>query len=255
MQIVLLRGLAREAGHWLNFPAQIQRAMGKNCRIHLIDFPGCGKFYQQPALRSISAMVDHARFEYQHTAAQATEPLVIIGISMGGMVALDWAQRFPGEISQLILINTSIGDQPLAWRLRWKVWPRILLALLLPQKQREALVLRSVSNCPNRYEQHLPQWLEIQKQRPITRAAVITMLRAAALFRPQPHCTTSGLVLASQNDQMVSVKASEDIAKRFGWPITLHSTAGHDLPLDDGQWTAKQIAAFINNGNYQRAGD
>lgn len=244
--IILLRGLAREAAHWLEFPERLRQTLGVGFTLHTIDFPGCGKHYQQPALRSVASMTDHARAEIISVLTSG-EPVFIVGISMGGMVALEWAQRFPQEIQGLVLINSSSGDQPVFWRLQPSALPDILFALLLPCQQREARVLRRVSNLTAKYPQHLQQWLAIQQQRPITRTTVVRMLRAAALFRPQPTCAVDGLVLASDSDRMVSVRASEDIAHRFQWPLVRHPLAGHDLPMDDPQWVANEVARFIHS--------
>ncbi len=245
MQLILLRGLAREADHWLNFPAQLQQALGDNCQIHLVDFPGCGKYFQQPALTSIAAMTDHARAAIDIAAITTrNEAVYVIGISMGGMVALDWAQRYPQELRGLVLINSSAGNQPFWWRLRPTAWPTMISALLSDSRTREARVLKIVSNNTADYAQHLEQWLSIQQQRPVTRATIVTMLRAAAQFHPQATCTVNGLVLASQHDRMVSVRASEAIAAPFGWPIHKHPSAGHDLPMDDPQWLAHHIAQW-----------
>lgn len=246
MHFILLRGLAREAAHWLDFPELLQQALGDTCQLHLVDFPGCGKYFTQPALTSVAAMTDHARNQIDVTAIGArNEPVYVLGISMGGMVALEWAQRFPQELRGLILINSSAGNQPIWWRLRPGAWPMMIRALLTNNRTREAKVLQIVSNNRVAYPQHLNQWLAIQQQRPVARATIMTMLRAAAQFRPQPTCTVPGLVLASEGDRMVSVRASEAIAQQFQWPIALHSSAGHDLPMDDPQWVANQIAQWF----------
>lgn len=242
--IILLRGLAREAAHWLTFPEQLQRALGSDYEIHCIDFPGCGKYYQQTALHSVAAMTDHARAKIV-SILDSGEPVFIIGISMGGMVALEWAQRFPQEIQGLVLINSSSGDQPIFWRVLPGALPDIFLALILPCRQREARVLRRISNLTTKYREHFQHWLAIQQQRPITRTTIINMLRAAALFRPKATCVADGVVLASDTDRLVSVRASEDIAKRFNWPLVRHPNAGHDLPMDAPDWVVDQIAGYI----------
>jgi pimeloyl-[acyl-carrier protein] methyl ester esterase len=243
---VLLRGLAREAAHWLDFPAQLQKTLGDNCQIHLVDFPGCGKYFHQNALASIAEMTDHARREIAITKMLARhEPVYVLGISMGGMVALDWAQRYPQELRGLVLINSSAGNQPLWWRLRPGAWRTMIYALLTDNNAREAQVLKIVSNNRADYAQHLNQWLSIQQQRPVTRATIVTMLRAAARFRPQPSCAVNGLVLASDGDRMVSVRASQALAQQFHWPLQQHASAGHDLPMDDPHWVEKQISQWL----------
>lgn len=250
MHVVLLRGLAREAAHWLDFPAllqtQLQTLLGDNYQLHLVDFPGCGKYFQQAALASVADMTEFARTEIAAVKPETnTESVYIIGVSMGGMVALDWAQRYPHTVRGLVLINSSAGNQPLWWRLRPAAWPAMIRALLASSQAREAGVLNIVSNNKADYTQHLNQWLSIQQQRPVTRATIITMLRAAAQFRPGSTCTPTGLVLASERDRMVSVRASEAISKQFNWPISKHPSAGHDLPMDDPHWVATQIARWL----------
>lgn len=244
MHIFLLRGLAREAAHWLEFPQLLRHTLSDDCCLHLLDFPGCGRHYQQPALASISAMTDHTRAQAETLSAIASgEPVFIIGISMGGMVALDWAQRYSHEVKGVVLINTSSGRHPIWWRLRPRIWP-LMVSLLLPYRLRENLVLHAVTNCSALFKKRLQQWLTIQQQRPVTRATIISMLRAAAQFRPQSQCSVKGLVLTSDGDRMVSSHASENLARKFAWPLVRHPSAGHDLPMDDPQWVADQVAAF-----------
>lgn len=247
MHCILLRGLAREAAHWLDFPALLHQQLGAHSQLHLVDFPGCGRYFNQAALSSVAAMTEHARKEVASATMVARhESIFVIGISMGGMVALDWAQRYPGELRGVVLINSSAGNQPFWWRLRPGAWPTMLRALLTSAHLREAQVLKMVSNNTATYAQHLSLWLNIQQQRPVTRATILTMLRAAAQFRPQPTCPVPGLVLASGADRMVANKASRALAHQFHWPLQLHPSAGHDLPMDDGRWVSAQIAHWLN---------
>ncbi len=245
--IILLRGLAREAAHWLDFPAQLQQTLGDGARLHLVDFPGCGTFFREPPLGSVAAMTDHLRRQPQIEAVIAgSDPVFVVGISMGGMVALDWAQRFPQELGGVALINSSSGNQPLWWRLRPGAWLTMVNALFSEPGKREARVLARVSNNTAGYAHHLQQWLSIQQQRPVTRATIIAMLRAAAKFRPQPSCDVDGLVLTSVADRMVSTRASEALAQQFHWPLRQHASAGHDLPMDDPEWLVTHLSVWIN---------
>jgi hypothetical protein len=36
-----------------------------------------------------------------------------------------------------------------------------------------------------------------------------------------------------------------EIARRWHCSIAIHPTAGHDLPLDAGDWVAKEILAWL----------
>jgi hypothetical protein len=35
---------------------------------------------------------------------------------------------------------------------------------------------------------------------------------------------------------MVSYQCSEYLAAKYRWPLVLHNSAGHDLPIDDPAW-------------------
>lgn len=247
MHIILLRGLAREAAHWKDFPTQLHAAIGDECEIHCVDFPGCGPYFRKRALRSISAMTDFARA--QLTEKNICERVIVIGISMGGMVALDWAQRFPAQLGGLVIINSSAGDQPISWRLQPRAWVPLLTALIMPIPLREKLVLRYVSNDRGSFKANLRGWLQIQQQRPVSRRTIITMLNAAAGFHPLEQSIKNGLVINSAGDQLVAPAASEDLARRFAWPLFTHPSAGHDIPMDDPTWLSKTIAAWLESPN------
>jgi pimeloyl-[acyl-carrier protein] methyl ester esterase len=242
MHLVLLRGLAREAGHWLEFPASLQQQLGSEWKIHLPDFPGCGRRFQQPALTNIADMTDYLRIQL---APFRDEPVYVMGISMGGMVALDWAQRFPAELAGIILLNSSAGDQPVSWRLRPRAWLLMLAALVSPVAMRESMVLRQVSNRADLYPAHLREWLRLQLLHPVSRRTLMTMLVAAARFRPLAQCNVPGLVLASEADRLVNVKASLELASRFAWPCILHPHSGHDLPLDAPDWLVTEVSHWL----------
>jgi hypothetical protein len=48
-------------------------------------------------------------------------------------------------------------------------------------------------------------------------------------------------LLAGQQDNLVNVKCSLALAKRWNCAIQVHPNAGHDLPLDDEEWVSSQI--------------
>lgn len=253
INIVLLRGLGRESAHWGDFPSALKSALDTYFRatVECIDLMGTGEFYQQAASSNLSDLTDHARLETKtrfDNISFENDALYLIGISMGAMVALDWAQR-DSNIKGVVLINSSLGQHPLFWRLRLPVWPKALLALLAPMQWRERIMLNIVSNKTHGKSNDLRHWQDIQKRHPVTRRNIIAMLLAAAHFKPSSFCHGSGLIVASKRDRLVSYQCSHAIAKRFQWPLLEHPTAGHDLPLDDGTWLIERICEWILSEN------
>jgi predicted alpha/beta hydrolase family esterase len=76
----------------------------------------------------------------------------------------------------------------------------------------------------------------------VSRANALRQLFAAARFRAcVAKPLTPTLVLASVLDHLVSVECSRALASAWQCTLSLHPSAGHDLPLDDGQWVIAKV--------------
>jgi predicted alpha/beta hydrolase family esterase len=53
------------------------------------------------------------------------------------------------------------------------------------------------------------------------------------------------LLLASAQDQLVDPRCSAALAHAWHRPLVRHTSAGHDLPLDDGAWVISQIRQWL----------
>lgn len=242
MHWILLRGLTRERSHWGEFPRLLADAFPGQ-QFHLVDLPGTGVHFNDPCPESIPEIREKVRRSVGHIP----RPYSLLALSMGGMVALDWAQQVPaGEIQNLVLINTSSGFSPPWRRMRPAAWPRI--ARLLSRRElfdREADILRLSCNRPVSL-QTIKHWYSIQRQRPVSFRTAWAQLKAAAAFRPQPQRPLpDALVLASRGDRIVHWKCSEAFEQRWQWTLKVHPSAGHDLPLDDPEWILRQLANWL----------
>ena len=263
MRLVLLRGLARESGHWGDFIDHLSQKINNNIKANGItplqiltpDCSGCGQFNQHSAFTSISATTDHIRQQIDAVNLnKQSSHTILIGLSMGGMIAMDWARRYPKEISGVVLINSSSGEQPLHWRVRPKALLIGFMSLFTSIAMRESLMLKLVSNNVLQYESNIKKWQMIQQQRPVTRRTIIKQLIAAARFSLKNNTgqdgeaemsNNPGLILCSKGDRLVAMQCSLDIAKRFDWQISIHPSAGHDLPLDDPDWVVDQLLKWL----------
>lgn len=244
---VLLRGLIREARHWEGLPEQLAVALQEPVRA--LDLPGNGALWREASPTSIDGMVDALRRQLGNSGSSG--PYRVLAISLGGMVALRWAQRFPDEVQCLVMINSSLrGIAPFYQRLRPRQYPRLLTALLrsLGHEQRERLILRMTtrlqSDLPALAQRHA-RW---QREAPVSKANMVRQLLAAArgFSPPQELPGLPALLLGSRSDEMVSWRCSEAMAERWGWPLELHPKAGHDLPLDDPDWVVERIRQWRN---------
>lgn len=253
-QIVLIRGLAREARHWGKFTDDLKAAYlenGIDARIETIDLPGCGRHSEMQATLTIDQTADFAREKFKEIlvreAEQGLKPAEhrrLVSISLGGMVAASWLARYPTDFHSGVLINSSFrGISKVYERLEWKSWWRIPFVLKnRDAKVREARILDWVSNDQTKRSEALPFWVSIQESRPVSSLNLGIQLAAAARYSAPAKIGVPLFVLSSRMDRMVNSRCSEDLAKTYGAELETHPTAGHDLPLDAGPWTADKIA-------------
>lgn len=246
---LLLRGLLREQEHWGDFPAQLQHRL-PNTHIITLDTPGNGLKYREQSPLSISKMVDALRSQYVSTRSHhSTYPLNILALSMGGMIATNWMQRFPHEISKSVLINTSLKSfNPFYHRLRPSNYLKLLNFIYQSHDDRENVILKLTTNNPHQRHNALSHWQNIAKSRPVSKLNIIRQLVAAARFKPTEQAPTQPvLLLNSLNDRVVNSVCSNNIACTWKKPLITHPTAGHDIPLDDPEWLVNILCRFSND--------
>jgi pimeloyl-ACP methyl ester carboxylesterase len=252
---VLLRGLGREAGHWGDFAAQL-RAAFPGAPVLTPDLPGCGSEQALRPATTVSGLLECVRTAVRR--ARPDGPLRLVGLSLGGMVALEWLQQHPAEIAEVVLINTSAGGVSPPWRrLRpGAVWGLVRAALTRDVPARERHVFAFTSTRTERQAEVVAWWTELARARPVHRATAARHLLAAGRFRlgrangalRLKQDIAAGrpvLVLVSQRDGMVAPACSLALAAQLGTPVRVHATAGHDLPLDDPEWVIAQIAQWL----------
>lgn len=243
---VLLRGLTREAGHWGGFTQYLAGQLNADDKVIALDLPGNGALHAGVSPASVPAMAAAGR---QGLAARGLRPpYVLVAMSLGGMVAMQWAYEFADEVAGCVLINTSLrGHSPFWKRLRPHNYARLCRLLLpgLSAFEREREVLAMTSSDPQRHAGMPERWAAIAQQRPVSRGNVLTQLAAAALFSPPPsRPQVPMLLLASAGDGLVSPSCSQRLASCWSVPVRLHPDAGHDLPLDDPDWVVQQIVGW-----------
>lgn len=93
--LLLIHGWGMHGGMW----GQVAAQLATNYRVHSIDLPGHGA--SAPCTPyDLDTLV-------QKLSAQFDEPLTVVGWSLGGQVALRWAQQHPAQVEKLVLIATT----------------------------------------------------------------------------------------------------------------------------------------------------
>jgi pimeloyl-[acyl-carrier protein] methyl ester esterase len=241
----LIRGLIREARHWANFPQEILK-LHPDAKLTTIDIPGAGDFFQEPSPLTIKKMVEQMRQSYLK-AHQVDEESILVAISLGGMISAQWMKAHPEDFNKAILINTSYGGvSPFYKRIRMTAFSHLLSVFAMKGREKEAHILKLVTNHTSIFDKTLDLWEGIQKERPVSVSNTLRQLTAAATFRIgkfKPLIPV--LILGSTEDRMVSVDCSRAIARLWNAKIEEHPTGGHDLTADDPEWVAKTIHQFV----------
>lgn len=241
---VLLRGLTRDSRHWGDFPEILRQHLG-DAEICLIDLPGNGRLNDRKSPSQVLAMAEDCRAQLHERGL--APPYFLLAMSLGAMVAVAWADRYPAEVAGCVLINTSLRPfSPFYHRLRPRNYLP-LLAMLLPGNdaaRREKTILRLTSSQPDRPKKQA-EWAAYARENPVSAGNALRQLLAAAGYRaplrqPRPPL----LVLASAGDRLVDPQCSRRLAGHWQAAFVEHPTAGHDLPLDDGAWVAGQLALW-----------
>ncbi|MCX7156721.1 MAG: alpha/beta hydrolase [Rhodocyclales bacterium] len=251
---ILLRGLTRESRHWGRFPQHLGDAFD-GARVICFDLPGNGKLNGLASPRSVEAMADYCHAELSNLGILS--PCRVLAMSLGAMVAVAWADRYPGDIGAAVLISTSLRPfSPFYRRLRPANYPR-LLRLFGPKpsdRKLEASILETTTRLVPDPAVVMEQWLQWRRENPVSPRNVLSQLLAAARYRaPRKRPVERLLLLAGARDALVDPRCSLQLAAVWEARIAVHPEAGHDLPLDDEAWVLAQIGLWLENTGAQNA--
>jgi pimeloyl-ACP methyl ester carboxylesterase len=249
---ILLRGLGREAGHWDGFP-QALRAAFPGATVLTPDLPGCGSRHREVAPASVPALAEAVRQSVDAATITPGDRVAapktwLLGLSLGAMVALEWARLHPYEIAGVVLVNGSSGRLSPFWR---RMRPAALLglarALLAPSlARREERIFAITSTRPDRADVAVAAWVALAEAHPVRAANLGRLLLAAATYRPLPGplAGPASLVVVGAGDRLAHPTCSGRLADALAAPLAVHPTAGHELPLDDPEWLVAQLVSW-----------
>ncbi|TRZ66480.1 MAG: alpha/beta hydrolase [Rhodocyclaceae bacterium] len=252
---VFLRGLTRESRHWGAFVDTFEAEV-TGAAVVAIDLPGNGSMNYLPSPTRVEDLAEWCRREL--SARGIRGPYYLLGMSLGAMVATEWAHSFSNEVRGCVLINGSLRPfSPFYQRLRPANYLEIFKLALLGGSagESESMILRMTTRRRDTVLL-LPAWIAWRRERPVTRLNALRQLLAASRYRAPANAPAAPtLVLASTADALVDVKCSREIASRWMTHYAEHPEAGHDLTLDDGAWVARQVCIWLTQSASLRSAD
>lgn len=211
--LVLLHGFAMHGGLF----APILPALARRHRVHVVDLPGHG---HSPAiepfdLASLAAAIDAA-------IDPAEDRLIVLGWSLGGQVAIQWARTARARVARLVLVGTtpSFVERP--------AWPHAITTETLARFRDELRVA---------YRLTLQRFLALQVHGSEEGRATLAKLRARLFERGEPppaalaaalgllaatdlratlaEVRVSALVVGGTRDALVPIEATRELAMRL----------------------------------------
>jgi 3-oxoadipate enol-lactonase len=187
-----------------------------------------------------AALMDRVGFATAH----------IIGVSMGGMIALEFALRHPRRARALVLGCTTPGG-PKAIRIGGDAFTAAYSSQPMSSEAR-GRALAEAAFTRGYLEHHpetIPEMIEARRQRPLDPIALEGRLKAALrhdVYDRLGQIICSTLVITGKDDALISWENSRLLAERIpGAKLVLLEPAGHCFWLEQPAESHTAIAEFL----------
>jgi 3-oxoadipate enol-lactonase len=195
-----------------------------------------------------AALMDHVGISAAH----------IIGVSMGGTIAQEFALRHPHKVVSLVLGCTTAGG-PKAIRIGGSAFAAAYAAEPMSAEERGRALAEAAFT--KRYlEQHpeiVAAMVEARRQRPIDPVALDHRLKAVLdhnAYDRLAEIKSPTLVITGRDDALIAWENSQILADRIpGAKIVVLESAGHCFWLEQPELSNEAIAQFIRTNS--RAGN
>jgi pimeloyl-ACP methyl ester carboxylesterase len=238
--VVFIHGAANDHGVWAPVLQQsAEKRYFPESNLLAVDLPGHGQTFAE-AKTSIEAYADWLINFLDNGAIKAA---TLVGHSMGSLIALDVARRYPDRVARLGLIGTAL-PMPVSDAVTQMV--QTDPAAACDQLTRWNFYLRK--NADGSFPPPSPAMQVYRSLLAAARPGVMaTDLAACARYQLDDATiaaiTTPTFILASENDKMTSAAAATSLSTRLpNAKLTMLSGVGHSMM----QETPTKVAEWIN---------
>lgn len=189
------------------------------------DFPGHGR---STGLEGFKSIRDYTEFTAALGDALGMKSAVIVGRSMGSIIAMDFAVHYPARVEALALISASA---------KLNLAPERLAALKAVAIGRAAQAFTNdgfaKASVEKRFEVVRESWMEQVKTDPRVRYTDLLACNAVDLRDAIGAITVPTLVIAGAEDQVTTPADAEYIASRIrGARLRIINDAAHNAPIE-----------------------
>ena len=214
--IVLIHGLGSSSLDWA---PQIE-ALEKDYTVVVPDLYGHGQSMSVPQSLTISDFADQVAAILDHEGLGAAH---IVGLSLGGAAAFQFAVQRPELVKSLVIINSRANFRPSGWRenmtvlsrglisrlLGMKVFSRVLAKKLFPNSEQlqQLLQTRFVKNKPQNYRQCMRALLNWSAESSL-QSITCPVLIVASEYDYYPLDDTKAYMTKLDNAQLVVIEGA-----------------------------------------------
>ncbi|MCS7011880.1 MAG: alpha/beta hydrolase [Anaerolineales bacterium] len=238
--VLLLHGLGATGASWtLQLPALMEAGF----RPLAPDLPGFGRSPYDGRGWSLSRL---AKILADILVERGLDSSHVVGLSMGGVLAQQFAHEFPSRTRKLVLVSTFAVLRPDSFS-GWFYFLRRFLGVVLGGPQTQArLVAERIFPYPE--QEPLRQILLetiLQADQDAYRAA----MRALAMFDSRPWLSTltmPTLIISGEDDTTISPAQQRMLAQRIpGAQQVILQAAGHAVPVDQPEVFNRLLLEFL----------
>jgi pimeloyl-ACP methyl ester carboxylesterase len=208
------------------------------------DNRGTGRLNDQPARWTVDELAEDA-------LAQVDEPADLVGLSMGGYVAMTIALSAPEAVRSLVLAGTGPGGPDRVRRPK-HVADAFTAALGLPPEEyaRRTMPYTLAEGWPERNPERFEELIAARLERPTPYSTIEAHAEACyAFYRaayPVERIVAPTLVIHGDEDLIVPVENGRTLGERIpGARYVELRGHGHNLPLEEPETFARLVEDFL----------
>jgi len=240
--VVLVQGLGLSSRFWFDVPESLATDPTRKRRVLAVDNRGTGLSDRPRGVWSMATMADDLAAVLDDAGEKDA---IVVGISMGGMIAQHFALRHPTRARGLVLFATTpgflFGALPKA--------AALMRLLSLPLGGRRASrnlarLLLPKSKWPRAREifRDWPSAMQEEGPRPGTFAAHLFAASTHLSGHRLARVTCPTIVVAGAEDTVIPLRNAQAIAKRIpGAELEIIDDAGHAVFADDRDLVRRMV--------------
>ncbi len=221
--VVMIHGLASNHKDWLLQLPPLCRER----QILLIDLPGHGRSGCPPQTnvnamaQDITALLSHLKIDR----------CVVVGLSMGGMVAMSLASSCPDRVEKLVLVNTAPSLKDLIFSVK-ALLPFRYLMTLIPMSILARILLHHLIPGPHKKSIRDYAFRSWRKNNHFTLNRILGTMIQTNLWEALPGIQAKTLVVHASNDSFTLMSAEKMVQRIPHASMKVIPHSGHGTVAD-----------------------